>query len=1539
MEGRGEVWFYLYKPTNLTMSRRYDFQDILDRFAATQNQRFRELSDAIARRILELLGGGTVPNDPPGAPSNLTASTDQEFRVVLDWDSVTGATGYNVYRAPLGSSQFSLLSQASQSDYTDSGLPADTSYRYYVTAYNSSGESGPSTTEVGTTADGAAPPLPDVPANFQVLSNEDTVTLGWDAFTGGTISCRIERSADQATWTQVANTGNVTFNDASVTIGATFYYRAFGISATGISSVATPTLTVTVVDGDTEAPPVPVLTSTTLANKSVLVEWAGVVAADLAGYEVGYGTAPGIYTSTTDLIPGTSVSVGGLTNFTNYFFAVRSVDTSLNENKSAWSNEQSKTPVNNIDPVLLVDPEPPTALTVSSPERDEIRVGFTPGVTLSPRRHRLYARVKPGQLVNGAAPTEAWTQIDQVPNPGTVLGEDATIFAGIYSWFQNPVIWQFYATCVDTYSQESVPSEIVESAVDGSSWNQGPGSGPISGGNFNGDSLTSTHRVPGATFDYVIDVSDPTTYSGDAVERAAAIFNNRRNLATSNPDYIQLSTTDKAAIAVLLPSETVNRRLEINTGAAGNEEIEVANFDFGGDPGFVSLVDLHLVGPWDASNTLMVDAQLAMRDDPLNFTLGYKRTFKDADNKSKFGDGAGNNIVVGDVTRDNAKLELWFWNWDVEVSGGSGVLVGSNADQGSDFNSHDFWVGFGLCRFHQDAILPNNVRIGSHAIDARYAKVAMGGTYIDMPWQDGSAVRCLSPLRGDFELINCRVRRSGGSAFEYYTRNSRDAGLPEGTDPGTLSIVGFRHWDETAGLDDGIGRASSEGTYVFDFGGLEQSITISDAHIIQENPTNFRGLGQWPPSDPYDWRVYTAAVRMSHSAIRLYDRAGSRARSDGYKHGDLTISNSLFYSKYPRNPVLDVGTAKTVTFNDVGAWTGETIEMFSVDSVGAAVSLGNSTLIGYGYNGSSEKPPMAPTAIGPLTATDLNTAAQETELTATYGINASFIAAADAGIDFAGLVPGHFPVTDPHSFVSLTGPGQTYTQPVGLSPTWPAPQTIDAPAIYLARNTREENKNLRLPVLRQLRTGRVTANIPWLGGYVVNWSEAEGGTPNTNLYPGDPNYFYDVTNDISFWPGKGKPGGSGYYPANMDPSNVEFNSNGLEVVFKDMIDDLTVHDGTSMSNMYKRGVTNPPLGSETAPEPAGYVPPDGKIVVRNCALEAGLDEDVTWGFRYYNTPRMEFIDCDFSDIKDEHSVYTDTPHDFYAKSCTASDIGSQVLQVQSRAYNGGKPTDNVPVTYSMHCVVDDFHMVDVTGAHNYGTRPSYSLTLGNRGTSEFPGRAKIMNTSWVCGGDPSSQAGIASNTGTNNGRSFGPLVVSIEQGMQTLLDFDNSTRANTGTMMEWVWLKNVLVHGHQMVRNAIKIMSTDTIILEDVALINDSSGGDTSWFRQPLHIDTDNDAIEADPRLGSRKLILRNVYCNGAGSPTDMAGNTAAKVSHGYSRWNDDPNRLSLDIHTPGIQVEYDIRPDGSSTPIYSGPYRAYTDIEGNTLDMTTRFD
>ena len=1515
------------------MTRRYDFQDVLDRFASSQSQRFRELSDAIARRVLELLGGGTVPNDPPGAPSGLTASTDQEFRVVLDWSPVAGATGYNVYRAPIGGTSFAQIGVASTSDYIDVGLPAETSYRYYVTAYNSSGESGPSSTEIGTTANGAAPPLPDVPANFQVLDSVDTVTLGWDAFTGGTVLCRIERSSNQTDWTVVANTGTVTFNDANVTVGATLYYRAYGVSATGVSSVSTPTLTVVVSDGDTTAPPVPVITNTTTANKAIFVEWESVVASDLAGYEIGYGTSSGVYTNTTPLLTGSSAFVTGLTNATQYYFAIRSVDSSLNQNKSAWSNEKFNIPIDQAFPITPDGPGAPTDLVFSSPDRNQARVNFTAGVTESPRRHRLYARVKPGYLINGAPPTTAWTQIDQEPHPATVLGKDATIFVGSNSFEQSPVVWQFYVTAVDTYNQESSPSEIVEGQLDGAAWNQGPGSGPIAGGNFNGDQLTPEHRVPGYTFDYVIDVSDPAAYTGDAMERAAAIFNNRRGLAPTNPDYLQLSTTDRARIAVLLPNETVNRRLEINTGVTGNADIEVAEFDFGGDPGFESLVDLHFVAPWDDANATVVEAQAAMRDDPLNFTLGYKRTFKNADNTSKFADGQGYNIKIGDSTRRDAKVDMWFWNWDIEVSGASGVLAGFNADTGADFKSHDFWVGFGLCRFHQDNVLPNNNRIGSHAIDARYAKIELGGTYLDMPWQDGSAVRCLSTLRGDFGISNVRVRRSGGSAFEFYTRSSRDANLPSGTDAGTLTITGLRHWDEKPGLVGGVGRATLQGAPFFNFGGIEQAVVFSDCEIVEEIPTNFREPAQWPPADPYDWRIYAAAVNLTNPAIRFASVVGERRTAAGYKRGPVTIQNSLFYSRNPLAPVLDIEDGESFTLNDVGIFTGESADVYGYDS-GAATLLGTTnTTVPFG-DGSPYKPNSTPHALGAVTATGLNAQSHRDELTGTYGISLSNILAGDAQVYLGTYEVTHFAVTDDFSFSNYTAPTVPYQMPVDLQPNFTeGGAVVNAREIAEQGNTTTFNKNLRLPVLRAFRAARTVGDLPWMR----IWGE---GYPLTPQYPEVQQFDDGQGTVVSFHCTEnssqtGIPpefGGGGSFDPGFYPSYLYLENDGKRIRVEDVEFDLNGPLGKDAMHMSGHAsYTNIP--DEDAVHGPHRRPVGGEMVFRNIGIDYENEDfegnEPKWCSRMYNIPSVTWEDCDFSRNTNEHGTYLNPYEDFIARRCTYQLIASQGIQLTSRAsgVGGENEVNNGPIESSTYTLLEDCHFIDCTAAHagTGGTRPSYTATLSNRGTCAYPAKIEVKDCTFVVDVEGAGVGAPGYGSGVKEGaRGMGQIVTGFEKGMDSFTNPADSTRANgVAQTHSEIILKNCLFHRMNPGRNSVSLKSGECITIEDCAWVSDFNGdgtlagNGTRWYKA-LIIDENVDPIAENPTLRSRHLLVRNCW-----APPEQ--HLTPVNYHGYDRPSNVPSGVVglryFDLHCPNEEIEYDL---WSETDIGFGPGVVY---------------
>jgi len=77
---------------------------------------------------------------------------------------------------------------------------------------------------------------------------------------------------------------------------------------------------------------------------TAILAWDPVVATNLSGYRIYYGTAPGTYFQ--PLGQGinvgnvTTYTVTGLTSGTRYYFAATSVDTSGNE--SVFSNEVSK---------------------------------------------------------------------------------------------------------------------------------------------------------------------------------------------------------------------------------------------------------------------------------------------------------------------------------------------------------------------------------------------------------------------------------------------------------------------------------------------------------------------------------------------------------------------------------------------------------------------------------------------------------------------------------------------------------------------------------------------------------------------------------------------------------------------------------------------------------------------------------------------------------------------------------------------------------------------------------------------------------------------------------------------------------------------------------------------------------------------------------------------------------------------------------------------------------------------------------------------
>jgi alpha-tubulin suppressor-like RCC1 family protein/fibronectin type 3 domain-containing protein len=84
----------------------------------------------------------------PSAPTGVTATTNRAPDVQVSWNSVTGATSYNVYRGTACGTALDTFTNVT-SPYSDTSAVAGTNYQYWVVAVNSCGTSGNSTCAAG----------------------------------------------------------------------------------------------------------------------------------------------------------------------------------------------------------------------------------------------------------------------------------------------------------------------------------------------------------------------------------------------------------------------------------------------------------------------------------------------------------------------------------------------------------------------------------------------------------------------------------------------------------------------------------------------------------------------------------------------------------------------------------------------------------------------------------------------------------------------------------------------------------------------------------------------------------------------------------------------------------------------------------------------------------------------------------------------------------------------------------------------------------------------------------------------------------------------------------------------------------------------------------------------------------------------------------------------------------------------------------------------------------------------------------------------
>ncbi|GBU25803.1 hypothetical protein R83H12_02461 [Fibrobacteria bacterium R8-3-H12] len=167
-----------------------------------------------------------IPNPDP--PAGVTAMANSTNSISIGWGTVSGATGYYIYRSTTMVGPYERIGSSTSTSYTDGGLSSGATYYYRVSGYNSGGESDQSSEAFATT-------WPGTPIGLVATasSSVNSITVSWEEVSGATGYRIYRNTTSSGTFTQVGTSGSASYTDAGLGAVTTYYYKVTAYNSGG----------------------------------------------------------------------------------------------------------------------------------------------------------------------------------------------------------------------------------------------------------------------------------------------------------------------------------------------------------------------------------------------------------------------------------------------------------------------------------------------------------------------------------------------------------------------------------------------------------------------------------------------------------------------------------------------------------------------------------------------------------------------------------------------------------------------------------------------------------------------------------------------------------------------------------------------------------------------------------------------------------------------------------------------------------------------------------------------------------------------------------------------------------------------------------------------------------------------------------------------------------------------------------------------------------------------------------------------------------
>ena len=348
------------------------FTDITGSTASTVSHTVTGLTNGtaytLAIRAVNSTGPGTfssviaTPSIPPVpvAPANLSATPDNQ-QVILFWTNPGNATIIKYQYSTNGGSSFTDItgSSASTISYTVIGLTNGTAYTLAIRAVNSTGPGAFSSV----TSTPAIPPVPVAPANLSATLDNQQVILFWTNPGNATISKYQYSTNGGSSFTDItgSSASTISYTVTGLTNGTAYTLAIRAVNSTGPGAFSSVTATPSI-------PPVPAAPANLTAtpgNRQVILSWTDPGNATITKYRYSKNGGSNFSDNNGSDRDTTSYTVTGLTNGTNYTFALRAVNNS-GEGSFAIVNSTPIPPV----------PSAPANLT-ATPDNQQLILSWT----------------------------------------------------------------------------------------------------------------------------------------------------------------------------------------------------------------------------------------------------------------------------------------------------------------------------------------------------------------------------------------------------------------------------------------------------------------------------------------------------------------------------------------------------------------------------------------------------------------------------------------------------------------------------------------------------------------------------------------------------------------------------------------------------------------------------------------------------------------------------------------------------------------------------------------------------------------------------------------------------------------------------------------------------------------------------------------------------------------------------------------------------------------------------------------------------------